>query len=73
MHFQKLLDAVMNNKGIKVEKQMIQKDNTNSVEINLMFVGFAIMFMMFGLRERLQRYLMNESAVHGGDLWYTCQ
>ncbi|WP_066073449.1 ABC transporter permease [Neobacillus soli] len=45
----KVLDAITNNKGIMVEKQIIQKDSNNSVETNLMFVGFAIMFMMFGL------------------------
>lgn len=47
--FKNLLTAVINNKGIAVEKQMIQKDNTGKLEVNLMFVGFAIMFMMFGL------------------------
>ena len=36
-------------KGVKVEKQTIQKEDNNLVEVNLMFVGFAIMFMMFGL------------------------
>ena len=47
--FQNLLTTVINNKGIAVEKQIIQKDNTSTNEVNLMFVGFAIMFMMFGL------------------------
>ncbi|WP_066320367.1 ABC transporter permease [Bacillus sp. FJAT-29814] len=47
--FPKLLEAVAVNKGIKVEKQMIQKEQNDKSDINLMFVGFAIMFMMFGL------------------------
>jgi ABC-2 type transport system permease protein len=44
-----LLETVSSSKGVAIEKQTIQKDDTNVVEINLMFVGFAIMFMMFGL------------------------
>jgi ABC-2 type transport system permease protein len=47
--FGNLLTAVINNKGIAVEKQIVKKDNTDSTVVNLMFVGFAIMFMMFGL------------------------
>jgi ABC-2 type transport system permease protein len=47
--FRNLLTAVINNKGIAVEKQIVKKDNTDSTVVNLMFVGFAIMFMMFGL------------------------
>ncbi|WML42167.1 ABC transporter permease [Neobacillus sp. OS1-2] len=47
--FPKVLAAVANNKGVQVEKQIIQKDAKTNVDINLMFVGFAIMFMMFGL------------------------
>jgi ABC-2 type transport system permease protein len=47
--FPKLLEAITTNKGVKVDKQIIQKEKNNPVEINLMFVGFAIMFMMFGL------------------------
>jgi len=47
--FSKVLEAIATNKGVTVDKQIIQKDTNNSVEINLMFVGFAIMFMMFGL------------------------
>jgi ABC-2 type transport system permease protein len=44
-----LLEAAASSKGVAIEKQTIQKDDNNQVEINLMFVGFAIMFMMFGL------------------------
>jgi ABC-2 type transport system permease protein len=44
-----LLEVVASSKGVAIEKQTIQKDDNNAVEINLMFVGFAIMFMMFGL------------------------
>jgi ABC-2 type transport system permease protein len=47
--FRNLLTTVINSKGIAVEKQVVQNDNTSSAEVNLMFVGFAIMFMMFGL------------------------
>jgi ABC-2 type transport system permease protein len=32
-----------------VDQQILQKDANNQVAVNLMFVGFAIMFMMFGL------------------------
>jgi ABC-2 type transport system permease protein len=44
-----MLEAVATSKGVAIEKQTIQKDGNNPVEMNLMFVGFAIMFMMFGL------------------------
>ncbi|WP_462412726.1 ABC transporter permease [Neobacillus sp. Marseille-QA0830] len=47
--FPQLLHAVANNKGVKVDRQVIQKEQNNRSEINLMVVGFAIMFMMFGL------------------------
>ncbi|MFK9094464.1 ABC transporter permease [Bacillus salipaludis] len=47
--FPKVLEAISSNKGVTVEKQIIQKDTNDSAAINLMFVGFAIMFMMFGL------------------------
>lgn len=47
--FPKVLETITNNKGVTVEKQTIQKDKQTNVEANLMFVGFAIMFMMFGL------------------------
>lgn len=47
--FPKLLTTITINKGVDIEKQIIQKDDTRMVEVNLMFVGFAIMFMMFGL------------------------
>ena len=44
-----VLEAVAMSKGVKVEKQTIQKEDNNLVEVDLMFVGFAIMFMMFGI------------------------
>ncbi|WP_318505114.1 ABC transporter permease [Bacillus sp. T3] len=44
-----LLKSVATSKGVKVDHQIIQKDNENKAAVNLMFVGFAIMFMMFGL------------------------
>lgn len=44
-----ILETAASSKGVAIEKQTIQKDGNNAVEINLMFVGFAIMFMMFGL------------------------
>lgn len=47
--FSEVLETIAANKGVTVEKQIIQKDTNDSVVINLMFVGFAIMFMMFGL------------------------
>lgn len=47
--FPKLLKAVASNKGVTVEQQLIQTDNSTQTSINLMFVGFAMMFMMFGL------------------------
>ncbi|NHC41702.1 ABC transporter permease [Bacillus sp. MM2020_1] len=45
----KLLEAVASNQGIKVEQQLLQADDSTQTSINLMIVGFAIMFMMFGL------------------------
>ncbi|EKN62685.1 putative ABC transporter permease [Neobacillus bataviensis LMG 21833] len=47
--FSKVLETIATNKGVTVDRQIIQKDTNDSVAINLMFVGFAIMFMMFGL------------------------
>lgn len=47
--FSDLLEASAVSKGVKIEQQTIQKEGNHLVEINLMFVGFAIMFMMFGL------------------------
>jgi ABC-2 type transport system permease protein len=47
--FPDLLEVITVNKGAVVQQQTIQADNSTAVEINLMFVGFAIMFMMFGL------------------------
>lgn len=49
--FLTVLAAVAQQKGVVVEKQTVQKEaDTNSgIQINLMVVGFSIMFMMFGL------------------------
>jgi ABC-2 type transport system permease protein len=49
--FPKLLTTLTLNEGVAIDKQIIQKDDTSMVEVNLMFVGFAIMFMMFGLSD----------------------
>jgi ABC-2 type transport system permease protein len=47
--FPDMLEAAAMSKGVNIEKQTIQKEDNSLVQINLMFVGFAIMFMMFGL------------------------
>lgn len=49
--FPDVIEAVAASKNVKVEKRIVQKDDkdTSPVEMNLMIVGFAIMFMMFGL------------------------
>ncbi len=44
-----VLDAVVMNKGALAEVLTVQKDGSNMVNVNLMFVGFTMMFMMFGL------------------------
>lgn len=48
-NFKDLLKAVNTNKGVKINHEMILKNNENRAAVNLMFIGFAIMFMMFGL------------------------
>jgi ABC-2 type transport system permease protein len=45
----RLLKAVSDNKGVQVNKQVIQKEGENQNAVNIMFIGFALMFMMFGL------------------------
>lgn len=47
--FPALLEMVAASKGVTFEKEIIKKESNNETEINLMFVGFTIMFMMFGL------------------------
>jgi ABC-2 type transport system permease protein len=47
--FPKAVEAIAASEGVIVEKMTIQKEDNNLVEVNLMFVGFSIMFMMFGL------------------------
>ncbi|MCL6572334.1 MAG: ABC transporter permease, partial [Bacillus sp. (in: Bacteria)] len=47
--FPELLEVITVNKGAVVQQQTFQTDTSTAVEVNLMFVGFAIMFMMFGL------------------------
>ncbi|MEH7115089.1 ABC transporter permease [Neobacillus niacini] len=44
-----VLEAVLMSKGAQVEVLTVQKDGSNMVNVNLMFVGFTMMFMMFGL------------------------
>jgi ABC-2 type transport system permease protein len=44
------LKEIHSMKGVKLEQTIVQKNgNENQSAITLMFVGFAIMFMMFGL------------------------
>jgi ABC-2 type transport system permease protein len=47
--FPQLLQTIANQKGVTVEQQVVQKEKNNLTDINLMFTGFTIMFMMFGL------------------------
>ncbi|WP_251552107.1 ABC-2 transporter permease [Neobacillus muris] len=47
--FPQLLEMIAGNQGVSVDQQVIQKERTKQTDMNLMFVGFSIMFMMFGL------------------------
>lgn len=47
--FEAILSAVTTSKGVEIKHQIIQKNDENKAAVNLMFIGFAIMFMMFGL------------------------
>ncbi|NMD70822.1 ABC transporter permease [Bacillus sp. DNRA2] len=47
--FAKVLSAINSTAKINVEKKILQKNDETKDAVNLMFVGFAIMFMMFGL------------------------
>lgn len=48
--FPKVLEAVSVSKGVEVSQEIIQKNEDDSMTaVNLMFVGFAVMFMMFGI------------------------
>jgi ABC-2 type transport system permease protein len=47
--FPELLKAVSEHPGVKVNQKIIQNDGKQKQSGNLMFVGFAIMFMMFGI------------------------
>ncbi len=47
--FPVLLKAVAGSKGVKIDQEIVQKNDELKQSVNLMFVGFAIMFMMFGL------------------------
>ncbi|WP_147533215.1 ABC transporter permease [Bacillus marasmi] len=49
VEFAKVLGAVNSTPQIVVNKEIIQKNNESKAAVNLMFIGFAIMFMMFGL------------------------
>lgn len=47
--FARVLSAVSTTPKINVDKEILQKNDETKEAVNLMFVGFAIMFMMFGL------------------------
>ena len=47
--FVTLLGAVTANNGIKINQEIIKQNDELKEIVNLMFIGFAIMFMMFGL------------------------
>jgi ABC-2 type transport system permease protein len=47
--FPLLLQQVTKQEGIKIEKEIIQKEGKNGEEISLLSLGFTIMFMMFGI------------------------
>jgi ABC-2 type transport system permease protein len=44
-----LLKAVTANEGVKIDQEIIKQNDEFKGIVNLMFIGFAIMFMMFGL------------------------
>lgn len=47
--FPELLKSVTKIKNVNISREIFQKDDTEKEAVNLMFVGFSIMFMMFGL------------------------
>ena len=47
--FVTLLGAVTANNGVKINQEIIKQNDELKEIVNLMFIGFAIMFMMFGL------------------------
>lgn len=47
--FPELLSNVNEREGVKVEKEIIQKDGDQKENVSLMTIGFTIMFMMFGI------------------------
>lgn len=47
--FAEVLGAVNSTSEIKIDMVVIQKNSEIKAAVNLMFIGFAIMFMMFGL------------------------
>ncbi len=47
--FISLLKAVTANDGVKINQEIIKQNDELKEIVNLMFIGFAIMFMMFGL------------------------
>lgn len=44
-----LLQKVSSHKGIKVEKEIIQKEGNKGASVSISSLGFTIMFMMFGI------------------------
>lgn len=66
--FPKLLTAVAASKGVEIERKTIQKQGNSAAEVNLMFIGFSIMFMMFGLSGAASMILEERSSGTWGRL-----
>ncbi|MGM0901950.1 MAG: ABC transporter permease [Bacillota bacterium] len=49
VEFPLLLKGLANREGIKIEREIIQKDGNKGEDVSLLAVGFTIMFMMFGI------------------------
>ncbi|WP_409275238.1 ABC transporter permease [Neobacillus sp. SCS-31] len=47
--FSALLQEVSGNQGIKVKKEIIQREGSKGEAVSLSSIGFTIMFMMFGI------------------------
>jgi ABC-2 type transport system permease protein len=48
--FSEMLKAVSVSKGVKIDQEIMKKNEDDSkAAVNLMFIGFAVMFMMFGI------------------------
>ncbi len=69
--FPHLLESVANHKGVTMEKETLQKDTNNMADVNLMIVGFTIMFMMFGLSGAASTILEEKTGGTWGRLMIT--